>query len=109
VVLFLSPARGVARHPSLQRARNATFCAIYALKCVILPRQARDKHRENSKKEWLRLSQAMPPFAHRDPGVIGLLGTGAERKKDFHFGIISDGMQKTQTVSQRSVLFLSTF
>ena len=51
----------------------------------------------------------MPPFAHRDPGVIGLLGTGAERKKDFYFGIISDGMQKTQTVSQRSVLFLSTF
>ena len=61
----------------------------------------------------------MPPFAHRDPGVIGenywlpdglsrmgslaqlpgfcwrltgLLGTGAERKQDFFFGIISDGI-----------------
>ena len=28
----------------------ASFCAIYTLKCVILPRQARDKHRETSKK-----------------------------------------------------------
>jgi hypothetical protein len=26
------------------------------IKCIILPRQARDKHRENSKKEWLRFS-----------------------------------------------------
>jgi hypothetical protein len=22
------------------------------MKCIVLPRQARDKHRENSKKEW---------------------------------------------------------
>jgi hypothetical protein len=35
---------------------NATFCAIY-IKCIILQRQARDKHRErHSKKEWLRFS-----------------------------------------------------
>jgi D-arabinose 1-dehydrogenase-like Zn-dependent alcohol dehydrogenase len=34
----------------LHGAKNATFCAIFNVKCIILPRQARDKHRENSKK-----------------------------------------------------------
>ena len=26
------------------------FCAVFYIKCIILPRQARDKHKENSKK-----------------------------------------------------------
>jgi hypothetical protein len=30
--------------------RKRTFCAIFILKTIILPRQARDKHRKNSKK-----------------------------------------------------------
>ena len=30
--------------------RKRTFCAILILKTIILPRQARDKHRKNSKK-----------------------------------------------------------
>jgi hypothetical protein len=29
---------------------NASFCAICILKCIILPRQARDKHRETQKR-----------------------------------------------------------
>ena len=37
-------------------ANNASFCAIYIYETIILPRQARDKHRENSKQEW-RFSQ----------------------------------------------------
>ena len=32
-------------HIVLGQVRNATFCAIYTLKCIILPRQARNKHR----------------------------------------------------------------
>jgi hypothetical protein len=32
--------------------KNAAFCdAIFMLKMIILPRQARDKHRENSKRD----------------------------------------------------------
>jgi len=38
------------------------------------------------------LFNAMPAFAHREPGVIGLLGTAAERKGDLYFGIIADGI-----------------
>jgi hypothetical protein len=34
----------------ISQVRNATICAILYIKCIILPRQARDKHRENSKK-----------------------------------------------------------
>ena len=30
--------------------RKRTFCAIFILISIILPRQARDKHRKNSKK-----------------------------------------------------------
>jgi hypothetical protein len=31
---------------------TALFAPFLYIKCIILPRQARDKHRENSKKEW---------------------------------------------------------
>ena len=34
------------------RVKKRLFLRHLYLKCVILPRQARDKHRENSKKEW---------------------------------------------------------
>ena len=34
------------------------FCAIWYQKCIILPRHARDKHRENSKRE-MHFSQAL--------------------------------------------------
>jgi hypothetical protein len=32
------------------KVNKRTFCAIYIYKSSLLPRQARDKHRENSKK-----------------------------------------------------------
>ena len=33
--------------------RKTPLFAPFIYKCIILPRQARDKHRENSQKEWL--------------------------------------------------------
>ena len=36
------------------RVRKRHFLRHFILKMIILPRQARDKHRENSQKEWLR-------------------------------------------------------
>ena len=40
------------------------FCAILYIKCIVLPRQARDIHRENSNKEWrfLRLISLPAPI-----------------------------------------------
>ena len=40
-------------HAVSDEVKKRHFCAIYHIgyiKCIILPRQARDKHRENSKK-----------------------------------------------------------
>ena len=36
------------------RVRKRHFLRHFILKMIVLPRQARDKHRENSQKEWLR-------------------------------------------------------
>ena len=35
---------------TMRGKENASFCAIFILKIIFLPRQARDKHRENSKQ-----------------------------------------------------------
>ena len=37
---------------ALRGAKNATSLRHLYTKCIILPRQTRDKHRENSKNEW---------------------------------------------------------
>ena len=37
------------------------------MKCIVLPRQARDKHRENSKKEWRFLRRAL--YSENDDGL----------------------------------------
>lgn len=46
VVLF-----GVSNAYKESGAKNAFFCAIVVLKMITLPRQARNKHRENSKRD----------------------------------------------------------
>jgi hypothetical protein len=38
------------QHLTCMQARNRHFLSHLYIKCIILPRQARDKHRENSKK-----------------------------------------------------------
>jgi hypothetical protein len=45
---------GTAMGASILGKETPFLRHIYSLfiKCVVLPRQARDKHRENSKKEW---------------------------------------------------------
>jgi hypothetical protein len=45
-----SPA--LRRWPSAACRSETPLLAPFIYKCIILPRQARDKHRENSKKEW---------------------------------------------------------
>jgi hypothetical protein len=59
---------------------NASFCAICILKCIILPRQARDKHRENSiilprqARDKHRETQKRTRFCRNIVGfVIGIL------------------------------------
>jgi hypothetical protein len=62
------------------------------IKCIISPRQARDKHRKTSKKEWLHLRRdgsAEQQQAH--DGGIGQGGWSplqAEVKKRMAFGAI---------------------
>jgi hypothetical protein len=47
-----TPSDSFVLGPSGYGAKNATFGAIHSyIKCTILPRQARDKHRENTQKE----------------------------------------------------------
>jgi hypothetical protein len=41
-------------------AENSSFCAVLILKTIVLPRQARDNHRENSKQRRV-FSLGMPP------------------------------------------------
>jgi hypothetical protein len=43
---------------ALTQARKRHFLSHLYIKCIILPRQARDKHRENSKKVPFSLSDA---------------------------------------------------
>eukprot|EP01046_Picozoa_sp_COSAG06_P052592 COSAG06_NODE_8872_length_2044_cov_2.738303_3_plen_102_part_00 len=48
------------------KKRNATFlrCHFY-IKCIIIPRQARDKHRETTpKKEWRRFCRIRACILH---------------------------------------------
>ena len=46
--------------------KKQNFCAIYIYKCIILPRQAGDKHRENSKNaESNRLVECVCPSLSR--------------------------------------------
>jgi len=50
--------------PSTGCVKKRHFCAILYIKCIVLPRQARDIHRENSNKEWrfLRLISLPAPI-----------------------------------------------
>ena len=52
---------GLAGQPRVvaRRCKKRHFLRHLYTKCIILPRQARDKYRENSKKEW-RFSQDNP-------------------------------------------------
>jgi hypothetical protein len=47
---FLAVARDGTPAPNRYPARKRHFLSHLYIKCIILPRQARDKHRENSKK-----------------------------------------------------------
>jgi hypothetical protein len=55
--------------PGLAQVRKRHFLSHLYIKCIILPRQARDKHRENSKKVPFSRSAALAPInlhhAHR--------------------------------------------
>eukprot|EP01046_Picozoa_sp_COSAG06_P012551 COSAG06_NODE_741_length_12661_cov_24.506607_3_plen_85_part_00 len=47
--------------------RKRPFCAIFMLKPEHLPRQARDKQRENSKKGRFLAGEWLPVFTGRNP------------------------------------------
>jgi hypothetical protein len=46
----------VSHSNALRKVRKRHFLSHLYIKCIILPRQARDKHRENSKKVPFSLS-----------------------------------------------------
>ena len=51
------------------RCENRHFLRHLYIKCIILPRQARDKHREISKKEW-RFVQVGYAFRNRTAATV---------------------------------------
>ena len=59
------------------RRKRASFCAILYLKMIILPRQARDKHRESTQKEtrFLPFEHQTFPLDNGDRFVGGLIAT----------------------------------
>ena len=61
---FLSQARRDRARFNSRGARKRHFCAIYMLKCILLPRQARDKHRETSKKRPISCRPQPPSATH---------------------------------------------
>jgi hypothetical protein len=52
--------------PSTVGAKNASFLRHFILKMILLPRQARDKHRENSKKRCVLGSALHHPAAAQE-------------------------------------------
>ena len=62
--------------------KNDTFCAVYIYTCVILPRQARDKHRENSKKSAVFLPAGFDTIFPVDDMLEAI---GNERKNGVFF------------------------
>jgi hypothetical protein len=58
-------------------AENGTFLSHLYIKTIILPRQARDKHRENSKKDFFRTIHSV---LEAIPGVESL--QRAERRAE---------------------------
>jgi hypothetical protein len=76
-------ASGAARINTNLRcgAESASFWAVYILKTIILPRQARDKHGENSKQEVLFAGSVLPVTLKF--GIFGdLSGDGAVDQND---------------------------
>jgi len=66
--LATATSTGLYIGAALGQARKRHFLSHLYIKCIILPRQARDKHRENSKKVPFSLSLAtarVTPFTQR--------------------------------------------
>jgi hypothetical protein len=55
--------------PNYTEVRKRIFCAIFILNRIILPRQARDKHRESTQKESGAFLQATVEIHAKGPGV----------------------------------------
>jgi hypothetical protein len=64
--LFLLRLDGGVTWQSAGAVRKRHFLRHLYIKCIILPRQARDKHRENSKK-----SAVFPQVSALDCGAVG--------------------------------------
>ena len=63
--------------------RHFLRCHLY-IKCIILPRQARDKHRENSKKEWRFLrAQGLMAWIEKQDGTYTVQYRMPARKRMF--------------------------
>jgi hypothetical protein len=65
--------------------RHFLRCHLY-IKCIILPRQARDKHRENSKKEWRFLrAQGLMAWIEKQDGTYTVPCARAQKNVSFFF------------------------